>query len=63
MSSVNVVVPPDEFPDLVHPDQVASHIDHHNGHIVYSPNFLPDAPILASELLALNTIAPPRYKV
>ena len=58
LSSFNVVVPPDEFPDFVDPDQVASHIDHHNGHIVSSPNFLPNAPILASELLALNTIAP-----
>ena len=58
LSSVDVAVPPDEFPDLVHPDQVASHTDHHNDHIVSSPNFLPDAPILASELPALNTTTP-----
>ena len=58
LSSVDVAIPPDEFLDLVHPNQVASHTDHHNYHIVSSPNFLPDAPILASKLPALNTTTP-----
>ena len=57
MSSVDVVVPPDEFPDLVHHDQVHSHPDHSYDHIVSSPNFLLDAPTLTSNLPALNTTA------
>nr|POE60003.1 two-component response regulator arr3 [Quercus suber] len=64
LSSIDVAVPPDEFPDLVLPDQVASHTDHQNDHIVSSPNFILDAPILASELPTLNITAPtPASKV
>ena len=58
LSSVDVAVPPDEFPDLVSHDQVDSALNHSPDHLVSSPNLLPDVPTLTSDLPALNTTVP-----
>ena len=58
LSSVDVAVPPDEFPDLVSHDQVDSTLNHSPDHLVSSPNLLPDVPTLTADLPALNTTVP-----
>ena len=58
MSSVDVVVLPDEFLDLVSHDQVDSTLNHSPDHLVSSPNLLPDIPTLTSDLPTLNTTVP-----
>ena len=58
LSSVDVVVPPDEFLDLVSHDQVDSALNHSPDHLVSSPNLLPDIPTLTSDLPTLNTTIP-----
>nr|POE63766.1 hypothetical protein CFP56_26592 [Quercus suber] len=55
LSSLDVAVPPDEFPDLVHHDQVDSHPTHSPDHTISSSNFLPDVPTLTSALPSTAT--------
>lgn len=53
-SADDIVVPPDELPNLVHPDQVASNADQ----VDSSPTFIFDVPLLATDAPAFPSITP-----
>ena len=54
LSTDDIAIPPNEFPDLVHPDQVASNADK----VDSSPTFIFDVPLLATNAPALLSITP-----